>query len=213
MKNPGVLETAVNHDQQNEQFILQVVDFRTKTDGSLNLLVSDGKLKTWMVDCEKELVKDMKTASFKKSVIKVTKFKIMKGTTLRILKFEVEKEDGGEDELMAENETQIRQLKRKFYDDKIVEKGMSIDGNWIKSHPHYFSDSPTNPASKRTRRLVTATLAPPTSTSVMAPPAVPNRPGGTVECPVCGKTMKHKDSLRSHRNRVHKGQRTDDFIL
>ena len=56
MKTPGVLETVINHDQQNEKFVVQVIDFRTKTDGSLNLFVSDGKLKTWMVDCDKELV-------------------------------------------------------------------------------------------------------------------------------------------------------------
>ena len=39
-----------------KKIVVQVIDFRTKADGSLNLFVSDGKLKTWMVDCDKELV-------------------------------------------------------------------------------------------------------------------------------------------------------------
>ena len=93
-------------DEQNDKFVVQVLDCAGKMDG-ISLKLSDGRFSTWIVECEDDLRDDLKYASYKKSIINIAKYKVKKGSIIKIVDYDVIEENG---EYASD---------RKFYDQRV----------------------------------------------------------------------------------------------
>ena len=91
LETPGVLKSAL--DEQNDKFVVQVLDWAGKMDG-ISLKLSDGRFSTWIVECEDDLRDDLKYASYKKSIINIAKYKVKKGSIIKIVDYDVIEENG-----------------------------------------------------------------------------------------------------------------------
>ena len=85
MTSPGCIVAAL--EGKATTLTIQLIDWTGSASGVL-LLGSDGRNFTWWIEAESEAsLPDLKYACNKKAVIRVNKFKVMKGRVIRIQKF------------------------------------------------------------------------------------------------------------------------------
>ena len=94
--------------------------------------------------------------------------------------------------------TKLKQLDKAFYEKYVSESGMYVNGQWMKSHPLYKSDSPKLTQTRRPRKAMLKENANDLDRAGDELVA-----GGGGKCPFCDKIYKH---------RVHRG-RTENELL
>ena len=146
---PGVLKTIAEGGlMENPKF--QLLNYCWTQNGA-RVCLSDGKFKTWFASASPDALERLKKCCKDKPIIEVVKMEIHKGTIIHICDFlKSWKETNGQ--ILQPEGVDLIMLETNFYTKIIQEMGMFVNGQWMKTHPDYLSESVLEPPAKKSRR-------------------------------------------------------------